>query len=373
MQRLSLTIALFLFIIGIVIGVAFLVNPQDEQETTLPLNPLVPSFVYSITNEPTRSAEIRLFEISTNTQHRISRFSLPTGTVPTIGFQSRDKLLLDVEVPAEQFLITISNKSVEKIRKTDAGFPVLLSPKGSFLAFNRPREALGGMLGETELVIRPTDGEDRILESGSIIDIGTGMLTPLVWSADERTLYAYRTHATEGDIVGLYAIDISTMEQRRIEKIDELQISRYVFDQRGNVYGFQPHYIYRPEDKAQTAFFRVSLDSGEVTSMTLRNSSLADIFTADPTGRYLVYANGDDFNARNVWLYDFETETEIPITENAVVYQMLPWNDGQLVFLEQSETGPTTTNLVLYDIKTGTRKVLVNGGRHYFTLIGWYQ
>lgn len=371
MKNTTLLIIIIIVVSAAIITVLF-VNSRKEHDIQIPLNPLAPSFLYSISNEEEKSEEIRLFEIPTNNDYLIHGFSLTSpGIVPTISRLFQDKLLLDLE-SSDQFLISISKRSVEIVPSTDLGQSQLLSPNGTYLAFNRTKSDTVGLLDDTELVIQSKNGEERTLESGSVGEIGVGLLTPLHWSEDEKKLYSYRGHATEGDIVGLYEIDVLTLEQNRIEAVDELGISKYVFDNLGNVYGFKPFYRIRPEDKLQNTFYRVSLTTGEVTDFTLQNSSLIDMYTIDHSGRFLAYANGDNFDSQDVWIYDLDSGEEYPVTNNAIVYDVLQWNDGKIVFIEHSASQPAQSKIIVFDYNKNTSNVIFEGEGEIIDLIGWY-
>ncbi|USN53785.1 MAG: hypothetical protein H6760_01285 [Candidatus Nomurabacteria bacterium] len=336
MNRFSIFIAVFVLISAVVYAFFFATLFGEKKAIE---GVQGPAFMFATLPDSDASAAISIFEIPTMSKRKAEDTSLPMHFLKKLGD------------PREYF-------------------DPILSSSGAYLAFNRnigePKQ------DKTNLVILAADGKERSVESGSAGDIGIGMLTPLQWSADEKTLYAFYTHATEGNIVGLVAIDVATLSQQRIEKIDDLRVSNYVFDEVGNTYGFEPHYRFRPEDEAQTTFYRISLTSGETKSFTLQQSSLDDLLTVDPSGRYLVYANGDDFNSRNIWMYDMETGEERALTENAVVNEILPWKDGYLVFLEESVNTPAEKTLVSYDVNSGIRKVLLENVTGTFRLLGWY-
>lgn len=358
---------------GGVIGFLQSTGSHEEQDVNITINPRTPAFAYTTVDEKNQTGGIRLFETTTGITRRIYDFSLPTpGTFPVVSLGFRDSVFLDLGLP-EQFRIDISKQTAETISEPNMHLPTLRSPSGRHLAFNRSRSGtMEGFMEETDLVIQSQDGTEWSIDSGSVGDIGIGMLTPFYWALDEQTLYAQRVHATEGDIVGLVAIDVQTMEQRRIQKIDELGISRYVFDEQGNVYGFAPIYLFGSEEEAQHTLYRISLSTGEATSFSFTSSSISDTFTVDPAGRYLAYGNGDDANAQNLWVYDFTTGEEKAVTENAVVFQVLPWKDGMLVFREENAIPPMRGSLVSYTVATDTRKLLVAGEDVYLSLIDWY-
>lgn len=364
----TVILALVCLVIG---ATALIVNRlKKEAFTNFEVHP--PSFLYNVLNKDDLTGEIRLFEIPANFDHPVYSFSLLSADkTPTFSLRSNTSLVLDIETP-KQYLIDIPKKAATTIKKTDVSLPFLLSPSGSFRAYNQ--NVPGSDEKEsTKLIIQSNDGSWRAIPSGSVGDFGTGMLVPLHWTSDEQILYAQRVQATEGDLVGLYAIDVSTLEVSRISMIDDLNISRYVFDAQSNVYGFQPFNRLRPEDSAQTKFFRVSLTTGEKTEFVLHRSALDDLFTIDPAGRYLIYADGSDFNTRDVWLYDISTGAERPITENTTVNDLLRWNEGKIVFLEENLAVPTSTSLVVYDVLKNSRQVVAGDTNSMIQLIGWYN
>lgn len=356
-----------LSIVIISVAAALLVSLRKDEPAISPLHPLAPSFLYLAADSEHGTGTVNLFEIPTHIAHHVRDFSFsPLGASPMAQLGFDDTVLLALGAQ-EQYRLAISTQTMESFQEFSLNFPAVRSPRGTYLAFNR---AAGNSDDQTELVIRSENGGEKSLESGSAGDIGVGMLEPLHWSPDEKVLYAHRIHATEGAIVGLYAIDIETMGVRRVTEVDDLGISGFVFDGQDNVYGFQELYRVGADDEAQHALYRISLTTGVVTSYTLE-FGIDGLFAADATGRFLAYADGDDAADRDLWIFDLMTGEQHPVTENAVVHQALPWNETKIVFLEESVRPLGSANIVSYDVETGVRQVLVDDGQ-YFALIGWY-
>lgn len=337
-------------------------NGTDEVAQT------VPSFAYTVADRSGTFFEVHEMRSDGTDDRLLHRFSLNSANdapAATTAFNS------DIVVNlggGGRFVVPSTGDPV----RTDVNFgdEALRSPSGNSIAFTRFKTESEE---EQELVIRNVDGTEQMIDAGNFFDVEEGLLHPLHWSSDERTLYLDRVIPTGGYRIGLFALDGTTMELERIAKIDELGIARYVFDRAGNIYGFKlSETVGATGGDAPQEIVRLSLTDGSVTTFPLDRSGLADLLAVDAAGRYLAYANAAEF-ARDLWVYDLATGEERSVTENAVVHEVLGFSNGTLVFREESTTAPTTTDIVSYDIATGTRTVLVEGGSDaVVSLIDWY-
>ncbi|MFH0952593.1 MAG: hypothetical protein V1838_05475 [Patescibacteria group bacterium] len=325
------------------------------------------SFYYLTIDDEAQIGEIHKYIVD-NEDQTIFKFSLPKfGSLPVASFDLDNSIFIDLGSD-DSFYFYPSTGAANAAKENRIPATSIITSDGKRVAYNRLKEGADEL---TELIIKLSDGNERIIDSGSPYEIGVGMLKPIYWTADGQTLYAKKVHATEGDIIGLYSIDIQSLTLKRIDAIDELEISRYIFNEIDNVYGTKPIIRFSDDEEPARTIYRMSLDTHSITEFTLHNSGIDGLEAVDPSGRFIAYTYSMAEDGPGLWVYDTINRTEQLVISGMVPVTVLDWRGDEIIYLGNSIKGPTASTIYKYDLSTNSNITLVNKKYEHLQLIGW--
>lgn len=169
--------------------------------------------------------------------------------------------------------------------------------------------------------------EKKILSAS--VEQTEGILNPLAWTPDEKSIYANIVPKIQGNIYGLVQINSETLETKRNKIVDDLKLTNLSFDESLNVYG-----IKIDDWPEATTFYKVSSLDNSVSQYNLRNSQIDFLTGMNKSGEYLVYySQPDNGSFEELWVYDVKNQLEKKLTD-AVVSNSI-WQNIQLLFVEQ--------------------------------------
>lgn len=248
----------------------------------------------------------------------------------------------------------------------------LLSPSGKLLAYTNIDNST-----ETKniFIIRNTATNQEIKTVGVIENNGIEIwLRPIAWSQDEQTVYAEAIAPTEGNFVGLYSIDADTGEKSTIPFVEQEGLIQIQIDDNMRAYAVKNSEVdaFGNQEAANIYSFSLKNDSTEI--FTLKNSKISQLMDVDPSGKYIVYSWSEDYFTTDLWLYNIETQQEIRLTTDSVVYERPYWSNGQLIYqgaARSDDSDEYSSFIRIYDAKTNTTITVQKSASDALDLIGW--
>lgn len=313
---------------------------------------------YASVNAPENkvSYEVFLYNLEKQTSRKI--FELAQTAMSTPRFlKYQDKILITSDTGVK---LINRDGEIEKNSINPIAGLFTFTPTNSRLAYIRKVGENNTQSSDFELVIRDNNGTEKTLNAGSGYT-EPGMLRPRAWAPNENYIYADRVIETDGFELGLEKINTKTLQVEDIQKVSELGLVNYIFDQQDHVFSLRAEDIDPYTRKTSERIIRLTLSTEAETSFTLEKTRTGRLFATDSQGRYIAYEHYGKGEQSELWVYDTAQETEIFVTKERVADNVF-WNKDTILFATVF-TNPTNQiqyTLQLFNVKTQEQYIITS-------------
>lgn len=324
-----------------------------------------------------KEVQVKLYNLATQEQRSIASFPLgdSVGGDNLQFTQYADAILVGRD--ESNTLLALAGRTRSDF--IDPGFlPFVFSADQKKLAYLRDDDAVVAATGKNmvdfQLVLKDVTGaQEKSVGAGSET-VEPGLLTPLIWSADGKFLYADHRRSTEGYPKDLVRINTETLAVEPITAVKTDGLQYVPVDAHDHAYTVG-------KTDGSAGFVQTAMNSGETQQFSIPEG-LDHLVSVSPDGRFVAFdsvPDGSDFSA--VSIYDIEKQVSFPITKiGAKLDSGLFWQDSHLMFTEtvsgDAEIGRDDKRsyaVVLYDLETHAGKQLTFTDTSVLRPIGFFE
>lgn len=244
----------------------------------------------------------------------------------------------------------------------------LLSPQGTYAAFNR----LDEHTGKLQFVIRTmATGDERSFLNEVPLPSPVAYYMPLRWSADESYLYMRLVADTEGYFSHLSRLDISTLTLTPYAQVDDYGMVLISIDDNEIAYGVDNTQLDFFIEKGPKEIIRFDIGKNEITKLPLTQNEVHTTLTVNPAGTHIPFT---DLNA-DLWMYDIAQQKETQLTHGYIIDdKSVPWDADKFAFTAIDESGGLL-RVFYYDIAEQTLKQVLStpSTGSSVSIIGWFE